>query len=445
MDVEVQLRDAVEIITAAANNQLHPLLIPFGELIELYEGRKPHDKFVLTSNILLKSLTLKSEVLGTKLVVKITIPDFTLPELTLNQIHLLPITTNTSYPVIRKTNYEFTATDVATRKYAVFRKGDLDEFKKIHVSPNSTIYVGRLNVPLLGGKAQNECPLSLLYNPHNERKSCEYTILKENPRLLTKLHRKNTWLFSSPSDIKIQVRCGIAVHDQILSGQGILEINEPCDVQLEDELIMYEGRGSESLQYMQPSSHVFNTTEVHESLLKLAQALPGSYNTSHLTLCRAGEANKVLLGGAIELHKLENALDQYEEYKRSKPLNLVHHSLPFVSTALSVLTIIIVITGYCCFKKSRKVKSVQIPMTISRPTINRPRPISRRASFLNSDYISPVRRAPDTPPPPPPTHRIAQIKRIQERDEHINSSPMEENSSNTHTHTHHTIPRDTKS
>lgn len=104
--------------------------------------------------------------------------------------------------------------------------------KTIKRKTDSELQICKNTEPIFFNYNDN-CILKLFYNPFKSETNCRHHRIEPQNRL-TKLEKGNTWLFYTKSEIKLTITC--TQHDEtiILTGTGVINFDENCNIKSEN-------------------------------------------------------------------------------------------------------------------------------------------------------------------------------------------------------------------
>lgn len=382
MEIESRQQTLLDVITATQSNQIHPLLISPTVLEEIYHKSNPICQNCLS--ILYQTSDVQTHTLKDQLVVRISLPILNLPTMKYYQIHRYPIHSPNKPSTYLDIHHTQVAIQPQTQNAILLKENESKQVNPVTRNQNGASYILKLNTPLIQADVTKECVVKMLINPAGELVQCPLKLQIPPRDTIIQMRHKNTWLYSIRDAVKLQITCKQQFNTPKLYGQGILTVKQPCQVQIGDKTLMFQGTPQPYTSIKQPN---------YFPIINATLSLPTMTQLTNLT--PPGEVHlspQIIIGNNLDQDMNKGIHDLNEVQKQLELITTptIHHPLTTTSFSLTTLIIIILI-AYAIFKLLKWKKRQKTTLTGTNPKNRRtpkaPSPLPTTSSLSDNTTI----------------------------------------------------------
>lgn len=238
LDQYANLQDTfIDLITDTHQGHTNPLLMPPDQLreqVQFIQAHLPNDLSLpggaQRENLidLYTSMNIKTRTMRDLIIFDIRLPLIDKNEFQIFKLHPVPVMHNDTVVSI-KPSTEYLMVSLKRDLYTGLTEAQLRGCREIQ--PN--FECKHHGVMFKSGANQYRCEMNLLLHKQTLDRECMLTSQPMGDQWI-QLNRPNHWMFSMASEKTIDIVCRNEPYHCALAGQGILELQDHCSIQLQD-------------------------------------------------------------------------------------------------------------------------------------------------------------------------------------------------------------------
>lgn len=378
------LRDFLNTIAITHKNPSNPNVIPpkvfFQELLNIKNAVSSLD-LDLPLPLVRESLAQfyqivspSSGIIDNTLIIKFSIPLVSTKKYILYKGTSMPYRIKDNLFSYIVPHHEYVALDTFYEKYAAISEQEISNC--FHV--NITNLVCKQTFPILAAYKTKTCEINLLRSM-NISDECNVRVANLTSELWIKLRRPNTYIFTFPQKVLLQVDCPIHKEKTHLRGSGIISYSPGCTIKTDDvEIQAFQTLESEVINQFIPTVKL--DLDVPNDVIKMTQAYDMHIPTINIPhIVNFGEKDKLneISSAFLQLKLLEQSLREQTTPSHLKR-NVSNQFLVLCIIIFATLCIVAKLVYRHYLKIRRRRQNSNAIIYISKPsTDNAPTPIVR--------------------------------------------------------------------